>query len=81
MQLQHYLLRYQKDFERRQVWSFRDEMADQSQVEDGMASLNLSGKDNIFDKFKKSSATSSPERMKECFQSFDKDRSVGVSHT
>ena len=49
-------------------------MADISQANDGMASLNLSGKDNLFDKLQKSSATSSPERMKECFQSFDKDK-------
>ena len=49
-------------------------MADISQVDDGMASLDLSSKENIFDKIKKSGATSSPEKMKEIFRYFDKDK-------
>ena len=49
-------------------------MADISQVDDGMALLDMSENENIFDKIRKTNATSSPEKMKDCFQFFDKDR-------
>ena len=49
-------------------------MADISQVEDGMASLDVSAKENLFDKIKKSGSTSSTDKMKEIFRYFDKDK-------
>ena len=49
-------------------------MADVSQVDEGVSTLNMSENSNYFDRIKKTGATSSPERLKDCFTFYDQDK-------
>ncbi len=51
------------------------EMADVSQVGEGVSTLNMSERnENYFDRIKKTGSTSSPERLKDCFTFYDQDK-------
>ena len=49
-------------------------MADISQVDDGVAALDVSAKENLFDTIRRSGSTSSTDKMREIYRYFDKDK-------